>query len=131
IDGKMTYRLDRLVERQAEFYLDFPILLPGGIGTDFEYALEEVRRKTGGCPANPILLFGEAAYWREKVTSRFRLNCSTGTIKGSEWISNCFYCVQTAKQGLAIYKKFFEGKLPIGKEGPIYEEGFCTLRNRN
>ncbi|MDP1608518.1 MAG: LOG family protein [Chlamydiales bacterium] len=131
IDGKMTYRLDRLVERQAEFYLDFPILLPGGIGTDFEYALEEVRRKTGGCPANPILLFGEEAYWREKVTSRFRLNCATGTIKGSEWISNCFYCVQTAKQGLAIYKKFFEGKLLIGKEGPVYEEGFCTFKSRS
>jgi predicted Rossmann-fold nucleotide-binding protein len=130
IDGKMTYRLDRLVERQAEFYLDFPILLPGGIGTDFEYSLEEVRRKTGGCPANPILLFGDADYWRQKVTSRFQLNCKTGTIKGSEWISNCFYCVQTAEQGLSIYRKFFEGTLSIGKEGPIYPEGFCLIDSK-
>src|SRR5580704_12293729 len=55
-DAKMTYRLDRLVERQAEFYLNFPICLPGGIGMDFEYTLEEVRRKTGSSPPNPVLL---------------------------------------------------------------------------
>ncbi|MBS0625530.1 MAG: hypothetical protein JSS32_05725 [Verrucomicrobia bacterium] len=127
IDCKMTYRLDRLVERQAEFYLDFPILLPGGIGTDFEYSLEEVRRKTGGCPPNPILLFGSVEHWRQKVTSRFKENIASGTIKGSEWLSNCFYCVQTAEQGLAVYKKFFDGTLPIGKNGPIYEEGFCIV----
>jgi predicted Rossmann-fold nucleotide-binding protein len=127
IDAKMTYRLDRLVERQAEFYLDFPIFLPGGIGMDFEYTLEEVRRKTGGVPPNPILLFGEPDYWRRKVTSRFQLNRETGTIKGSEWVSNCFYCVQTAKQGLAVYRRFFTQTLPIGKEGPIYDEGFCIV----
>ena len=40
IDAKVTYRLDRLVERQAEFHLDFPIFLMGGIGADFEYSLE-------------------------------------------------------------------------------------------
>jgi len=125
IDGKMTYRLDRLVERQAEFYLDFPILLTGGIGTDFELSLEEVRRKTGGCPANPILLFGDSSYWRKKITSRFQTNLETGTIKGSEWISNCFYCVKTAEQGLSVYKRFFAGTLPIGKDGPVYKEGFC------
>lgn len=124
IEAKMTYRLDRLVERQAEFYLDFPIFLPGGIGMDFEYTLEEVRRKTGATPANPILLFGDPEYWRRKVTSRFQLNRETGTIKGSEWVSNCFYCIQTAEQGLAIYKRFFQNKLAIGKTGPIYPEGF-------
>lgn len=125
IEAKMTYRLDRLVERQAEFYLDFPIFLPGGIGMDFEYTLEEVRRKTGATPPNPILLFGDPEYWRRKVSSRFQLNRETGTIKGSEWVSNCFYCIQTAKQGLAIYRQFFENKLPIGKDGPIYPDGFC------
>jgi predicted Rossmann-fold nucleotide-binding protein len=132
IEAKMTYRLDRLVERQAEFYLDFPIFLPGGIGMDFEYTLEEVRRKTGASPANPILLFGAPDYWHRKVTSRFQLNQETGTIKGSEWISNCFYCIQTAAQGLEIYRKFFEEKLPIGKKGPIYNDGFCeqlTIKN--
>ncbi len=126
IEAKMTYRLDRLVERQAEFYLDFPIFLPGGIGMDFEYTLEEVRRKTGATPPNPALLFGDPDYWRRKVTSRFQLNRETGTIKGSEWVSNCFYCIQKASQGLAIYRSFFQGTLPIGKEGPIYLEGFKT-----
>ena len=32
IDAKMTYRLDRLVERQSEFFLDIPIFLAGGMG---------------------------------------------------------------------------------------------------
>ncbi|MBN2480029.1 MAG: hypothetical protein JXA94_07355 [Parachlamydiales bacterium] len=125
IDAKMTYRLDRLVERQAEFYLDFPIFLMGGIGADFELSLEEVKRKTGSSPANPILLFGKPEYWREKITSIFQINHKTGTIQESEWISNCLYCIQTAEEGLKIYKDFFEQKLPIGKKGPIYENGFC------
>jgi hypothetical protein len=126
IEALMTYRLDRLVERQAEFYLDLPIFLPGGIGMDFEYCLEEVRRKIGSAPSNPILLFGSVDYWSRKVSSRFHLNRETGTIAGSEWISNCFYCIQNASQGLAIYRKFFEGKLPIGPKGPIYDQGFCS-----
>jgi hypothetical protein len=126
IDAKMTYRLDRLVERQSEFFLDIPIFLPGGIGMDFEYTLEEVRRKTGSTPSNPVLLFGEAEYWRRKITSRFQLNRETGTTKGSEWVSNCFYCIQTAEQGLSILRRFFENRLPIGKEGPIYDDGFCS-----
>lgn len=128
IDAKMTYRLDRLVERQAEFYLDVPIFLPGGVGMDFEYALEEVRRKTGSSPATPVLLFGEVDYWRRKIASRFQLNRETGTIKGSEWVSNCFYCIQTAKQGISVLKRYFANELPIGKEGPIYDDGFCIVR---
>ncbi len=131
IDAKMTYRLDRLVERQAEFYLDVPIFLPGGIGMDFEYTLEEVRRKTGGTPPTPILLFGEKEYWRRKVTSRFQLNRETGTIKGSEWVSNCFYCIQTAEQGLWVLRNFFENKLRIGKDGPIYDDGFFTVEHKS
>ncbi|MDE3055326.1 MAG: hypothetical protein KGI80_01315 [Verrucomicrobiota bacterium] len=128
IQAKMTYRLNRLVERQAEFYLDLPIFLPGGIGTDFEYALEEVQRKTGSSPANPVLLFGTEEYWKRKVTSRFQLNRDTGTIAGSEWVSNCFYCIQTALQGLNVYRRFFTGTLPIGREGPTYDRGFCCVR---
>ncbi|MDE3046297.1 MAG: hypothetical protein KGJ02_06610 [Verrucomicrobiota bacterium] len=127
IDAKMTYRLDRLVERQSEFFLDIPIFLPGGIGMDFEYTLEEVRRKTGSCPINPILLFGEPDYWRRKVTSRFQLNRETGTTKGSEWVSNCFYCIQTAEQGLSVLRKFFENRLPLGKDGPVCDDGFCLV----
>ncbi len=128
IDAKMTYRLDRLVERQAEFYLDLPIFLPGGIGMDFEYTLEEVRRKTGAWPPTPALLFGEPDYWRRKIASRFQLNRETGTIAGSEWVSNCFYCIQTAQQGLSVYRRFFQNTLQIGKQGPIYDDGFCIVK---
>lgn len=127
VEAKMTYRLDKLVERQAEFNLDFPILLTGGIGTDFEFSLEEVRRKVGAVPGNPILMFGTPDYWKSKITTRFRCNLATGTIKGSEWISNCFYCVQNAQQGLKVYKDFFKGTLPIGKNAPPQPDGFAIV----
>lgn len=128
VEAKMTYRLDKIVERQAEFNLDFPIFLTGGIGTDFEYALEEVCRKVGGVAATPVLLFGNPEYWRKKITHRFQCNLESGTITGSEWVSNCFYCIQTAEQGIEIYRQFFQGTLPIGKDAPTYSEGFvdCT-----
>lgn len=131
IDAKMTYRLDKLVERQAEFNLDFPIFLRGGIGTDFELSLEEVRRKVGSTAITPMLLFGEVEYWKEKITSRFKCNVQNGTIKGSEWVSNCFYCVQSGEQGLRIYREFFQGTLPIGKEFPGTEEGFVIMKNES
>lgn len=127
IEAKMTYRLDKLVERQAEFLLDFPILLMGGIGTDFEFALEAVRRKVGGGAVTPVILFGSVDYWKQKLTSTFHCNQASGTIKGSEWVSNCFYCIQTAEQGIKIYREFFNGTLPIGKEGPVYENGFAEV----
>ena len=125
IDAKMTYRIDKLVERQSEFDLDFPIFLMGGIGTDFEYSLEEVRRKVGAAKATPILLLGPSSYWKAKISSRFQCNLQNGTIVGSEWISNCFYGVENADQALDIYKRYFAGELLIGKQGPIYEDGFC------
>jgi predicted Rossmann-fold nucleotide-binding protein len=128
VEAKMTYRLDKVVERQAEFHLDFPIFLSGGIGTDFEQSLEEVRRKVGAIQATPIMLFGEVEYWRKKITSRFRCNLEAGTIKGSEWISNSFYCIQKAEQGLKVYKEYFKGTLPIGKTGPILEDGFVIVQ---
>ncbi len=127
VEAKMTYRLDHLIERQAEFYLDFPIFVMGGIGTDFEYALEEVRLKVGGRPAGPIILFGEESYWKDKITPRYQSNLKAGTIRGSEWVSNSFFCITTAEQGLKLYHDFFTGKLPIGSSGPIYDEGFVTL----
>jgi predicted Rossmann-fold nucleotide-binding protein len=127
VEAKMSYRIDKLVERQAEFNLDFPIFLTGGVGTDFEFCLEEVRRKVGSVESTPIILFGEADYWSAKITTRFQANLKAGTIKGSEWLSNCFYCIQNAKQGLSIYTDYFKGKLPIGKEGPIYQEGFVRV----
>lgn len=124
IDAKMTYRLQQLVERQSEFNLDFPIFVMGGIGTDFEFCLEEVRRKVGAVGATPILLFGPASYWKEKISYRYQCNIASGTILGSEWISNCFYVVQTAAQGLDVYTRFFSGTLPIGKEHPSSSLGF-------
>jgi hypothetical protein len=101
--------------------------MTGGIGTDFEFTLEEVRKKVGSVAANPIILFGEKSYWQKKISSRFQCNLDKGTIKGSEWVSNCFYSIQKAEEGLLIYRLFLEGKLPIGKNGPIYPLGFCDV----
>ncbi len=127
IEAKMTYRHNELVERQAEFNLDFPIFVMGGIGTDFEYALEEVRRKVGSVNLTPILLLGELEYWKDKITSRFQVNLNSGTIKGSEWVSSCFYCVQNAKQALEVYRKYFTGELVISKDSPLQPLGFVDV----
>lgn len=127
VEAKMTFRLDRLVERQAEFHLDFPIFLKGGIGTDFEFCLEEVRRKVGSITLTPIILLGEASYWEQKITSRYQANLNAGTIVGSEWISNCLYCVQTAQQALEVYKRYFSGTLALGPRAPSYEKGFIQI----
>jgi len=129
VEAKMTYRLDKLVERQAEFNLDFPIFLTGGIGTDFEFCLEEVRRKVGAITPTPVLLMGEKKYWESKITPRFQSNLENGTIIGSEWLSNCFYCVKTATQGIKVYQDYFNGTLKIGKDGPIHKEGFFTIED--
>ncbi len=128
IQAKMTYRLDKLVERQAEFNLDFPIFLPGGIGTDFEYSIEEVRRKVGAVPSHPIIMFGKPEYWKAKITSRFKCNLESGTIQGSEWISNCFFCVENAHQAIKVYREYFLGTLPIGKGAPMDPDGFVTVK---
>lgn len=127
VEAKMTYRLDQLIERQAEFYLDFPIFVMGGIGTDFEFSLEEVRHKVGSRPFGPIILFGSPEYWRKKITPRYQCNLESGTIKGSEWVSNSFFCIQNAEQGLKVYRDFFSGQLTIGKTGPIYPDGFVII----
>ncbi|MEN9343258.1 MAG: hypothetical protein RLZZ453_45 [Chlamydiota bacterium] len=127
IEAKMTYRLDKLVERQSEFNLDFPIILPGGYGTDFEQCLEEVRRKVGSVAPTPVLLFGPPSFWREKITPRFLSNEKAGTIKGATWVSNCFFCIQNAEQGLKVYKQFFSHTLPIGPNHPADPNGFITV----
>jgi len=127
IEAKMTYRLRELVERQAEFNLDFPIFVMGGIGTDFEFCLEEVRRKVGSISATPVLLFGSVEYWEDKITHRFQRNLKTGTIAGSEWISNCYYCVQTGEQALKVYQQYFTNTLAIGKDHPSDDRGFKVV----
>ncbi len=128
IEAKMTYRLTQLLERQAEFYLDFPIFVMGGIGTDFEQSLEELRLKFTYGNYAPTMLFGEVDYWKEKITSRFRLNVASGTIKGSEWVSNCFFVIQNHEQGLRVYRDFFNNVLPIGRDHPpALEYGFVVV----
>jgi hypothetical protein len=126
IEAKMTYRLRQLVERQAEFNLDFPIFVMGGMGTDFEFGLEEIRRKVGATAATPVLLFGDVEFWRAKITSRFQCNLKAGTIRGSEWVSNCFFCIQKAESGIDILRRFFRNELPIGKDWPAAELGFVV-----
>lgn len=127
IDGKMTYRVDKLVERQGEFNLDFPIFLKGGFGTDFELSLEQVRRKVEIKEPTPALLLGSPEFWKEKITPRYRANLKGGTIKRSEWVSNCFYCVQNASQALEVYTQYVKGTLPIGPKAPPSDWGFVLL----
>jgi len=127
VEAKMTYRIDRLVERQAEFNLDFPLFTVGGIGTDFEFYLEQVRRKVGSQILTPILLLGPEEYWTDKITSNFQTNLKSGTIKGSEWISNCYFVVNTPEQALSVYRRYFNNELLLGPTGPIYEKGFSVV----
>lgn len=126
VEAFFSYRADKLVERQSDFNLDFPIFLTGGIGTDFEYALEEVRRKVGTVPANPMILFGTPEYWGSKISGRFQENYRSGTIKGSEWIATVPWVVTTGKEALEVYSLFFAGKLPVGPGHPINERGFMV-----
>ena len=115
------------MERQSEFGLDFPIFLTGGIGTDFEYALEEVRRKVGTIPLHPMILFGTEEHYMNKIGRRFRENRQSGTIKGSEWISNVPYVVKTAAEALEVYRRFFAGTLAIGGGAPANDRGFVLV----
>ena len=130
VEAKMTYRLDKLVERQAEFNLDFPIFLTGGIGTDFEYCLEEVRRKVGATGATPIILFGEPEYWSEKVTSRFQCNLRSGTIKGSESISNCSSAFSPPSRGFGSSATTSRAPCPSARRARSSTRASSWLRSR-
>ena len=125
VEAFMTYRPEKLVERRADFNLDIPIFLTGGIGTDFEFALEEVRRKVCTTPPNPMVLFGDS--WPSKITHRFQTNLATGVIKGSEWIANVPYVVTGGKQALKVLTSFFEGTLPIGPKHPGNDLGYVKV----
>jgi predicted Rossmann-fold nucleotide-binding protein len=124
IQAKMTYGLEQLIIRQSEFGLDFPIFCQGGVGTDFEYALEILRTQVGNRPPAPVLLFGSPDYWKAKISSVYHINRKIGTIRGTEWVSNVFFCVQNHKQALAIYYKYFTNRLPIGPNHPPADDGF-------
>ncbi|CBZ30731.1 conserved hypothetical protein [Leishmania mexicana MHOM/GT/2001/U1103] len=126
VEAHFTYRADKLVERQSDFNLDFPIFLTGGIGTDFEYALEEVRRKVATVPPNPVILFGTPEHWGAKISGRFQANLHSGTIRGSEWICTVPWVVSTGAEALEVYRHFFEGKLPVGPNKPTNDRGFMV-----
>lgn len=130
VQGKMTYRLENLIVRQDEFFLDYPIFFQGGYGTDFELALEILRTQVGTKDPNPILLFGNPEYWQAKITHTFEKNRETGTIRGSEWVSNTFFCVQNYKQALDIYYMHFTNRLKnTGPNASYAEGGFVVVKN--
>ena len=127
LQAKMTYRLEQIIIRQSDFNVDFPIFFQGGIGTDLELCLEKLLMQIDAKSVVPILLFGEKDYWEKKITSQYKINLRTGTIKGSEWISNSTFCVQTAQQALDIYHKFFTGQLALGRDLPPNPQGFMDV----
>ena len=127
IQAKMTYSLEQLIIRQSEFGLDFPIFCQGGVGTDFEHALELLRTQVGNRPAAPVLLFGPPDYWRAKITATYQMNRKMGTIRGSEWVSNVFICVQNHTQALSVYYKYFTNRLEIGPNYLPADEGFVIV----
>ncbi|MBM3194315.1 MAG: hypothetical protein FJZ60_00960 [Chlamydiae bacterium] len=120
----MTYRIEKMIERQAEFLVKLPIFFIGGYGTDLELALEVVGRQVGSYEITPILLFGEKGYWEQKITSRFMLNAQTGTLRHGEYLSNSLIQVESGEQALETYKLFFSNKLNLGTNGRIYSRGF-------
>lgn len=124
LDGKMTYRIEKMIERQAEFLVKLPIFFIGGYGTDLELALEVVGRQVGSYEITPILLFGEKEYWEQKISSRFMLNAKTGTLRHGEFLSNTLIQVESGEQALETYKLFFSNKLNLGTHGRIYSRGF-------
>ena len=66
-----------------------------------------------------------------KISNRFTINLQSGTIKGSEWISNCFYVVENHQEAIEVYRRFFSNTLPIGPNFPPHEKGFvlgCDLK---
>ncbi|MFZ4772619.1 MAG: hypothetical protein ACOYK9_01340 [Chlamydiia bacterium] len=128
LDGKMTYRIEKMIERQAEFLVKLPIFFIGGYGSDLELALEVVGRQVGSYEITPILLFGEPDYWEQKITSRFVLNSKTGTLRGTEFLSNCLIQVSSGEEALKVYKEFFSNNLTLGPTGRVYPKGFCTFK---
>ncbi len=128
IDGKMTYRIERMIERQAEFLVKLPIFFIGGYGTDLELALEVVGRQVGSYEITPILLFGDAPYWEQKITSRFTLNHKSGTLRTGEYLSNCLIQISSGSEALEVYKLFFKEKLLLGTKGRVYPRGFRLFK---
>ncbi|MBM3201711.1 MAG: hypothetical protein FJZ56_04810 [Chlamydiae bacterium] len=125
VQAMMTYRLEQIIYRQAEFHLDLPCILKGGTGTDFEFALENLRTQVGLREYNvPVLLFGTEEYWANKISRRYQQNVMSKTVEGSEWVSNTFFVVKNAEEALNIYSRFFKGELLMGPEYKSFDKGF-------
>jgi predicted Rossmann-fold nucleotide-binding protein len=125
VQAMMTYRLEQIIYRQAEFHLDLPCILRGGTGTDFEFALENLRTQLGLREhIVPTLLFGTEEYWVNKITARYHQNILSGTIAGSEWVSNTFFLARNATEALDIYSRFFKGELFMGTAYKAFDRGF-------
>ncbi|AHK62954.1 hypothetical protein M832_00840 [Chlamydia avium 10DC88] len=127
VQAKMTYRLSALIQRQEHFHVDLAIFVTGGLGTDFEFALELISIKTGKKPPVPVFLLGSADYWKEKITPIYRSNCRLGTNRGSEWVSNCIFCISSPQQGIEIFRKYMTNTLPIGPDYPSFPNGFVIV----
>lgn len=127
VQAKMTYRLSALIQRQEHFHVDLALFVIGGLGTDFELALELISIKTGKKPPVPVFLLGSADYWKEKVTPIYQSNCRLGTNRGSEWVSNCVFCISSPQAGIEIFRKYMTNTLPIGPDHPPYPEGFIVV----
>ncbi|WP_348663792.1 LOG family protein [Chlamydia vaughanii] len=127
LQAKMTYRLSSLIQRQEHFHVDLALFVTGGMGTDFEFSLELISIKTGKKPPVPIFLIGSADYWREKVTPAYQSNCKSGTNRGSEWVSNCVFCISSPQAGIEIFRQYMDNSLPIGPDYPPYPEGFMVV----
>lgn len=127
VQAKMTYRLSCLIERQEDFHVDLALFVVGGVGTDFELALELVSIKTGKKPPVPIFLFGSPEYWEQKISYIYQSNLQAGTVQGSEWISNCVYCITTPEAGIQVFKQYLDRTLPIGPEFPPVPKGFTII----
>lgn len=127
VQAKMTYRLPELIQRQEHFHVDLAIFMKGGIGTDFEFALEQMSLKTGMKAPVPIFLIGPAEYWEEKITPIYQSNKASGTIAGAEWISNCIFCLSSPQAGIEIFHSYMQNTLPIGPEYPDNPNGFTVV----
>jgi predicted Rossmann-fold nucleotide-binding protein len=125
IQAIMTYRLEQIIYRQAEFHLDLACILKGGTGTDFEFALENLRTQAGLREYTvPVILFGTLEYWENKISTRFKQNLESGTVKESEWVSNTFFLARNAAEALDVYSRYFKGILPIGSTYKSFNRGF-------
>ena len=86
-------------------------------GQILSFILKRCAAKWVGSKITPILLFGERSYWEQKITANFQCNLKSGTIEGSEWISNCYYVVENAKEALEFYHRYFTNEIVVGPPG--------------